>query len=66
MNITDIRAKDTKELETMVSKHRTELRQHLIDKKTKNNDNVQSFADMRRDIARIKTVLQERQLEETK
>jgi large subunit ribosomal protein L29 len=59
----DIRAKSPDELKTLVGEIRTELFKARIQNHTNQLDSTAKLRDLRRDIARINTVLRQREIE---
>lgn len=59
----DIRAKSVEELNTLVGEIRVELFKARIQNHTNQLDSTAKLRGMRRDIARIKTVLRQREIE---
>lgn len=61
--IEDIRAKNAEELQTLQGELRTELFKARIQNHTNQLDSTAKLRDLKRDIARINTVLRQRELE---
>ncbi|HEY6880862.1 MAG TPA: 50S ribosomal protein L29 [Polyangiales bacterium] len=61
--IADIRAKNADELKTLEGELRTELFKARIQNHTNQLDSTAKLRDLKRDIARINTVLRQRELE---
>jgi large subunit ribosomal protein L29 len=61
--IADIRAKNAEELETLQGELRGELFKARIQNHTNQLDSTAKLRDLKRDIARINTVLRQRELE---
>ncbi len=61
--IADIRSKNAEELKTLEGELRTELFKARIKNHTNQLDSTAKLRDLKRDIARINTVLRQRELE---
>ena len=63
MKAADIRAKSAEELQSLASELRTELFKARIQNHTNQLDSTAKLRDLRRDIARVATVLRQREVE---
>ncbi len=61
MKLEDIRKKSVKELQQQLAKYQADMQQFNLDVRTKEVNNVREGRRLRKDIARLKTIIREKE-----